>query len=232
VSFETFRTGHERSIGTSLELLESGQVEAHLSGKQPEALQTTPRPRRLESIRRHALSAAAFIVARSVESSLNSRFSTATADTLHSRPDWRLGRGALESRVTSGRVAILLHKGARLCTRLEEATVRLSLTISGAVALGAYEGGVLAALLYAIRPLVTDPTEPARIDVMSGASAGSITALLAARALLEGHDPLRVMSAVWVERDSIGALLAHGDDAPLSIDSLRVNGKRLAWQDE
>lgn len=62
---------------------------------------------------------------------------------------------------------------------------RLSLTISGAVSLGAYDGGALAALLYAVREIAAGDDPAARIDVMTGASAGSITALLAARALLE-----------------------------------------------
>ncbi len=106
-------------------------------------------------------------------------------------------------------------------------TLRLSLTLSGAVALGAYEGGALAALLYAVRPLCGGRQPAVRIDVMSGASAGSITALLAARTLQQGHDPRAVMSGAWVERDSIGALLAHGDQAPLSIESLRATARGL-----
>jgi Patatin-like phospholipase len=105
--------------------------------------------------------------------------------------------------------------------------LRLSLTISGAVSLGAYEGGALAALLYAVREIAAMEDEPLRIDVMAGASAGSITALLAARALLEGHDPGEVMAGSWVSGDSLGDLLAHGTQAPLSIDALRQLGSRL-----
>jgi Patatin-like phospholipase len=99
--------------------------------------------------------------------------------------------------------------------------LRLSLTISGAVSLGSYEGGALAALLYAVRKLAADDNPALRIDVMSGASAGSITALLAARALQQGHDPCTVMSGAWVKDVSIGSLLAHDARAPLSIDALR-----------
>lgn len=105
--------------------------------------------------------------------------------------------------------------------------LRISLTISGAVALGAYEGGALAALLYAVRPLMGEETAPVRVDVISGASAGSITALLAARALQQGHDPEKVMAGAWVVGDSFGALLAHGTDAPLSIEKLRDLGSGL-----
>lgn len=106
-------------------------------------------------------------------------------------------------------------------------SLRISLTISGAVALGAYEGGALAALLYAARSVATGDDPPLSIDIMSGASAGSITALLAARTLLEGHDPRAVMSGAWVERDSIGTLLAHDEDAPLSIEALRATAHEL-----
>jgi hypothetical protein len=105
--------------------------------------------------------------------------------------------------------------------------VRISLTISGAIALGAYEGGALAALLYAVRPLATGDSPAIVVDVMSGASAGSITALLAARALQQGHDPAEVMAGAWVQKDSLGAMLAHGADAPLSIDALRGVGQDL-----
>jgi hypothetical protein len=105
--------------------------------------------------------------------------------------------------------------------------LRISLTISGAISLGAYEGGALAALLYAARAIASGDDPPLRIDVMSGASAGSITALLSARALLQGHDPRAVLYGAWVASDSIGNLLAHGTQAPLSIDALRKVGRSL-----
>jgi predicted acylesterase/phospholipase RssA len=104
---------------------------------------------------------------------------------------------------------------------------RISLTISGAIALGAYEGGALAALLYAVRPLAAGPDPAVVIDVMSGASAGSITALLAARTLQRGHDPAAVMAGAWVEQASLGRLLGRGAAAPLSIDALRRLGQQL-----
>jgi predicted acylesterase/phospholipase RssA len=55
--------------------------------------------------------------------------------------------------------------------------LRLSLTIPGAVSLGAYEGGALAALILAARTL---GEENVLIDTIASASAGSITALLTA----------------------------------------------------
>jgi predicted acylesterase/phospholipase RssA len=105
--------------------------------------------------------------------------------------------------------------------------LRMSLTISGAVSLGAYEGGALAALLYAVREIAAGDDPPLRIDVMSGASAGSITALLAARALLQGYDPEAIMAGAWVTGDSLGRLLARGTQAPLSADTLRKLGSTL-----
>ena len=53
--------------------------------------------------------------------------------------------------------------------------LRIALTISGAVALGAYEGGALAALLCAIRGLCQGDDPAVRIDAIGGSSAGSIT---------------------------------------------------------
>jgi predicted acylesterase/phospholipase RssA len=101
------------------------------------------------------------------------------------------------------------------------AQLRISLTISGAVALGAYEGGALAAFLHAVRPLVGGADAPVRVDAIGGASAGSITGMLAARTLLEGLDPVAVMRGAWVERDGIGNLRCRDSSAPLSIQNLR-----------
>ncbi len=105
--------------------------------------------------------------------------------------------------------------------------LRLALTISGAVALGAYEGGALAGLLVAVQALADKNDPPLVIDVMAGASAGSITALLAARCLLEGYDPLEVMRGAWVEQDSLSNLRGHTGAAPLSIDALRTMASTL-----
>jgi hypothetical protein len=50
--------------------------------------------------------------------------------------------------------------------------IRIALTISGAVSLGAYEGGALAALVAAAQALSRDGEPPLRIDAIGGASAG------------------------------------------------------------
>lgn len=99
--------------------------------------------------------------------------------------------------------------------------LRIALTISGAVALGAYEGGALAALLCAIRGLCHGDDPLVRIDAIGGASAGSITGMLAARCLLEGIDPVYVMREAWVERDSLSVMRTDAPDEPLSLDAIR-----------
>ena len=99
--------------------------------------------------------------------------------------------------------------------------LRIALTISGAVALGAYEGGALAALLCAIRELCRGDDPEIRVDAIGGSSAGSITGLLAARCLLEGIDPVYVMREAWVERDSLPVMRTDAPDEPLSLDALR-----------
>jgi predicted acylesterase/phospholipase RssA len=101
------------------------------------------------------------------------------------------------------------------------AKVRLALTISGAVSLGSFEGGVLAALLNGIRPLCQGEDPVAAIDAIGGASAGSMTGLLAARCLIGGFDPVAAMERAWVSGDSIQQLLHNHGDSPLSATKLR-----------
>jgi hypothetical protein len=99
--------------------------------------------------------------------------------------------------------------------------IRIALTISGAVSLGAYEGGALAALVQAVQALGRRGDSPMRIDAIGGASAGSITAVLTARCLLEGIDPVHVMAESWVRRDSLAAMRTRDAHAPLSIEPMR-----------
>lgn len=107
------------------------------------------------------------------------------------------------------------------------ADLRIALTISGAVSLGAYEGGALAALLVAVQRLLRVSPPPIRIDAIGGASAGSITGLLATRTLLAGLDPVYVMHEAWVRRDSLAALFTRDPHAPLSLEPLRAAAKEL-----
>ncbi|XXX72467.1 patatin-like phospholipase family protein [Sorangium sp. So ce134] len=74
---------------------------------------------------------------------------------------------------------------------------RLSITISGAVSLGAYEAGVLYEVIKAIGEhnenpdTRRNPAERIEIDVLTGASAGGMTASVAAQVMLAGADRMR-----------------------------------------
>jgi predicted acylesterase/phospholipase RssA len=104
--------------------------------------------------------------------------------------------------------------------------LRIAMTLSGAVSLGAFEGGALAALLLGLQALEGDD-RPVVIDVMSGASAGSITALLSAWVLLQGANPVDLMAEAWVTGPAIDSLRARDTSAPLSGDDLAKLGARL-----
>jgi predicted acylesterase/phospholipase RssA len=95
--------------------------------------------------------------------------------------------------------------------------LRLSLTIPGAVSLGAYEGGALAALIVAAKSLGEATVV---IDSIAAASAGSITALLTARALLRGVDPVDLLAAAWVDNVSFKAMRTRSTASPLSSGAL------------
>jgi predicted acylesterase/phospholipase RssA len=107
--------------------------------------------------------------------------------------------------------------------------IRIALTISGAVSLGAYEGGALAALLTALQAVMAKAPDdpPIRLDAIGGASAGSITALLTARCLLAGLDPVEVMRQSWVIQPSLRSLRGTTPHSPLSIDQVRDSADGL-----
>lgn len=105
--------------------------------------------------------------------------------------------------------------------------LRIGLTISGAIALGAYEGGALAALLVALRALQERAPGEVAVDAIAGASAGSMTGVLSARALLTADDPLELMYTSWVRDPSLRALRAHGPGAPLSVAAVRASAQKL-----
>jgi predicted acylesterase/phospholipase RssA len=85
---------------------------------------------------------------------------------------------------------------------------KLAIVISGAVSLGSYEAGVTYEVLEAIAQHNTNCTDPEKrieIDVITGASAGGITATVLAKALLcHGptlRDPYRnPLYKAWVEK--------------------------------
>ena len=101
-----------------------------------------------------------------------------------------------------------------------DGALRIGLTISGAVSLGAYEGGALAALLAGVQAVERERPGGLRVDAIAGASAGSITGLLAARALCKGLDPIEVMYRAWVDTPQLDELKDRWD-SPLSTERTR-----------
>src|ERR1700743_1018397 len=100
-------------------------------------------------------------------------------------------------------------------------TKRLAITISGAVSLGSYEAGVLYEIINAIGKQnldkATTPDERIEIDVLTGASAGGMTATIAAQKLAFEADALagpydNCFYRPWGADISLAGLLAlHGD---------------------
>ena len=96
-------------------------------------------------------------------------------------------------------------------------TKRLAITISGAVSLGSYEAGVLYEIITAIGEHNTDPPrskpdEHIEIDVLTGASAGGMTAVIATQNLLYARDSLKAADNnpfynPWVADISLDGLL-------------------------
>lgn len=100
---------------------------------------------------------------------------------------------------------------------------RLAITIAGAVSLGSYEAGVLYEVLDAIHHHNNDPrtTDSSRIiiDVLTGASAGGMTAIILAQKLLycagEFHGPYdNPLYNTWVKRINLESLQDTSDDEP------------------
>jgi predicted acylesterase/phospholipase RssA len=99
--------------------------------------------------------------------------------------------------------------------------VRLSVSLSGGAALGAYHAGVLAALATAVQAVRAREAADVRIDAIGGASAGALAAMFASHALANGLDAVEVLSQAWVEQVSLGMLQEDGTRAPLGFDELR-----------
>lgn len=100
---------------------------------------------------------------------------------------------------------------------------RLAITIAGAVSLGSYEAGVLCEVLDAIHQHNSDPAtgadEKIVIDVLTGASAGGMTAIILAQKLLYSADEFRgpydnPLYDAWVRRIDLEGLQATQDDEP------------------
>lgn len=100
---------------------------------------------------------------------------------------------------------------------------RLAITISGAVSLGSYEAGVLWEVLDAIRqhndnPL-TELDNHIHVDVLTGASAGGMTAIILGQKLLYSGDQFQgpysnPLYNCWVKRISLQGLQNTQRDEP------------------
>jgi predicted acylesterase/phospholipase RssA len=100
---------------------------------------------------------------------------------------------------------------------------RIAMMLPGAVSLGAYEGGALAALLTAVQASDGELV----IDAIASASAGSMTGLLAGRALLSGADPVELMRQTWVVLPQLQELETDDMSAPLTMDKLMKTAEEL-----
>lgn len=82
---------------------------------------------------------------------------------------------------------------------------RLALILSGAVSLGSFEAGVLTEILYVLDLLAGRGT-PCTLDVITGASAGSMTAALVGRAVMNDFADRALLHDAWVDRIDIRGL--------------------------
>lgn len=85
----------------------------------------------------------------------------------------------------------------------------IALVLSGAVSLGSWEAGVLDELLYQLDRLNRNREAPDhfKIDVITGASAGALTAAMVGRAVMVGLDDRRSLRNAWVDEIDITRLL-------------------------
>ncbi len=120
--------------------------------------------------------------------------------------------------------------------------VPVTLNCSGGIALGAYMAGVFTELVTAaLRPPGDGAEAPIRIDTITGASAGAMTGLIAARCLLQdpqaslaeldddrGSDrpgaaePRNRFYRAWVRRADIGALTRYAEEEALLRQASRT----------
>jgi hypothetical protein len=105
---------------------------------------------------------------------------------------------------------------------------KLAITIAGAVSLGSYEAGVLYEVLDAIQQhndnSLTAKDDQIVIDVLTGASAGGMTAIILAQKLLYSAGEFRgpydnPLYNTWVKGISLAGLQATEDDEP-ALNSL------------
>jgi predicted acylesterase/phospholipase RssA len=102
--------------------------------------------------------------------------------------------------------------------------IRLAITVAGAVSLGSYEAGVLYELVDALAQHNVSQNDKIVIDVLTGASAGGMSATVLAQKLLFEADSLtdpyrNVLYQAWVQDIQMQSLLSlqHNEDPTYSI---------------
>jgi predicted acylesterase/phospholipase RssA len=106
---------------------------------------------------------------------------------------------------------------------------RLALILSGAASLGSFEAGVLTELLWTLEHQSRhgDPAQRWTLDIVTGASAGAMTAALVARAVMADHRAARALHSAWVEEIDIRELLREPPaTALLSKEPIRAIAAR------
>src|SRR5687767_11625623 len=106
---------------------------------------------------------------------------------------------------------------------------RLALILSGAASLGSFEAGVLTELLWTLEHASrhADPSRRWTLDIITGASAGAMTAALVARAVMGDHRASRSLHSAWVEEIDIRDLLREPPaTALLSKEPIRAIAAR------
>ena len=120
-------------------------------------------------------------------------------------------------------------------------THKVAIAISGAVSLGSYESGTLYELINAIKlHNQQNPTEKIEIDVLSGASAGGMTAAMVAQKLLYDAPALEApesnsLADTWIKgTDIIGLMNMQPDEnraqSLLSSDGVWDSARRAFFQ--
>ncbi|MGF1536934.1 MAG: patatin-like phospholipase family protein [Elainellaceae cyanobacterium] len=107
----------------------------------------------------------------------------------------------------------------------------IALVIAGGASLGSYEAGVMTELLYALEYLnrTRKPNEPEYvIDVITGGSAGALTAALTARIMMYDTKARSRLYEAWVERIDIVELMRRAPgNAILSKEVIRSLAQEL-----
>ena len=107
--------------------------------------------------------------------------------------------------------------------------LRIALTLPGEASLGAFQAGAASALVVGVQGLGASAPERVRVDVMTGTSSGSLTAVLAAHALLTGRDPVDALWRAWVTEPTIEALRGRDGRAPLTLERAREVATELLF---